>query len=321
LGPRGPKYPLFGPNRAFLGPLSGPFGPGFHLFLGVLLGGPRSVFGPSGPENRGFRLYSKVPRAALLGRVLGCFWSVFGLFWPVLASPASFGSHRALPGPVFPGFGLFWACFRAFRPSFGLRPKRARILTDWLPGRGPGFPGFSAFSPLLAPFGPRLRRGPNPYRLVTGSWPRFSRVFGPFRLFLPLFRPSGPQTPVFGFTARSFWGVLALFGLFSPPPSGGGENRPSRGLPLPFGAPNVPLPALWGPKRAHSGPEAEIRRHPWAFLACFRSAKTSQKGPRMPPDFGLRPKRAPFGPPRAPNGGPRGPQDPLLGHFLAFGPF
>jgi len=274
--------------------------------------------------------------------------------WP--RKPGFPALQQGTPGrPFGPGFGVFLERFRPLLAGPGV-PGVFWLSQGLAWPRF--FPVLGSFGPVFGPFGPLSasgRKRANPYRLVTGSRAWFSRVFGLFAPFGPFWGPASPDpkslptgyrvlAPVFpGFRPFS-----ALFGLFSGPPGprpgfrlyskvvfggsgpfwpvfpapfGGGENRPSRGLPRALRAPNVPLPALWGPKRAHSGPEAEIRRHPWAFLACFRSAKTSQKGPRMPPDFGLRPKRGPIWAPRAPNGAPEGPRTPFWAISGLLGPF
>jgi len=276
--------PLLGPNRALFGALAASGGPILPVF-GALLTSPP-----------------------------GRFW------WPPARKPVFSALQQ---GPVAASFrplfsGVFWSFSASFGPSARKRPNMA--LTGPCPVAlsrvlGP----FRPFSAGFGLFRPPAEKGPNPYRLVTGSPALFSRVWALFACFCPFPGPYGPQPPFFGFTARSFWASGPVFRPFlrprfwgpkrrrpvaSGPPSGpqmyhfwpflvgpfgADQNTPSRGLPLPRRAPNVPLFGPFGPFWALFSRCPKIRRHSTAFLA------EGQKGCRMPPDFGAPVFRAPKG--------------------------
>jgi len=276
------------------------------------------AFGPFWvlPGGSGGPVFGSLPGPP--GQETGSCWALIGPFWP------------SWPGPLCPVSACFWVVFGGgsrpvsgpFGPENPFSGFTARSLG------GPFWARFGAwfrvFFACFRPLSASGRKEPNPYRLVTGSRGPFSPVFRVFGLFRPFWGPSGPQTPVLGFTARSFGALWALFRrLFWPPsgatkrrrpaalgapfgaqmyhfwpllgaPFGGTQKRPSRGLPPGLRAPNVPLlgpllgpfrPSLpWGPK---------IRRHSTVFLA------SGQKDCRMPPDFGAPGIGAPKGPQRA----------------------
>jgi len=315
----------FGPRGSLFSAVFAPFWVGFGLFFGVWGLRPqtpsRRPVGPRGPPGPG----------PLGGLFLAVFWALFGVgfgppgpdlgLWSLFscwALRAQFGALKGVP------FAALFGCFSgSWRVScrFRLYSKVRRG-----PISGPGFgPYFACFS---AVFG--LSRPAPALLALTG--PCLGPVFLVFGPFSALFRAPGASRPVFGFTARSFWALRALFRPFSRPPLGPEKRRRPVACPAPLGPQMYhfgPFPGPPGPK----GPKP-ARAQPGSlgfstFSPDFvgpsaqpKPAKNVEK-PRLPgwARAGFWPFRArrAQAPKRAHLGPPRGPFGALFGLFAPFG--
>jgi len=267
--------------------LVGPVFSCFRFPLGVL--GP--LLGPFGPQNRSFRLYSKVLLGPLFGPYFGLFSARFRRFRAFGPKGPKYGSHRALALGLLAGFWAFSAGFRSFSAFFVSPGPSGRNLTDWLPGRGPGFPGFLGFGPFLGPFG-----GPpapnSPFRL-------YSKVF----LRPPAHILAFSRCPVLGPQNTPSRGMLGALWAPNVPlwPWSVGPLRGPTEVAVPWltsglRAPNVPLLAPFGPRRGPKGPKPENPRPCEShFSGGFAAREMALTGPRILgfwPPGPKRPKRA-----------------------------
>jgi len=280
------RFPaLRAPNMALVGPWVGSFRPFsglvwvlFSPVFGPVLGSSGPLFRAGGPETpfSGFTARSRwAPFSAL-------FSGGFGSFSALLACPGPPGQiwlSQGLGLGLFPCFRPFWPVCGSFPAFSGLSALRAEFLPTGYRVAAPLFPGFPAFRPFWASFG-----GPRALR------------------------------PLFGLYSKVFLALPARILAFSQASGLGPQKAPSRGMLWALRAPNVPLwPPCWGaplgrprtrrpvaylppagPQMYHfsapfgplSGPSGQIRRHSTGFFA------EGEKACRMPPDLGLRPKRA-----------------------------
>jgi len=333
LGPSGPKGPPgpktrepaplapLGPQIPVFGPFSPVFGPFFACFS------PLWAFGPKVPQEPLSGL--RAPRGP--GPVLALFGAFFVCFRGTFPSgPArdlglwsTFGRRGPKTPVLGPQKGPFSACFPCFWGPFAASGRFSALQQGrpWAPF-WPGFrPYFRVFRALLGPFGPS---GPE----TREPAPSALRVLVVFRLFSVLSRALRATRPRFRLYSKVFSGPWALFLALSWAPFGGPGKAPSRGLPLPFGAPNVPLWAPFGPQRAlkgpNPGPEGPRSLGFSTFLGPFGRPLAGQKGPKTSRNQGSSgppgPDLALFGP-LGPDGPQRAPEARFWALFWLFGPF